>query len=107
MIRCISKYNLVRLEDYVRRPARIFTFVVQSIENPDQCSDAVYKIMTAKGLQRTDRLNLLKLMKEYDKLTLRPCGPEKLSPPLYTMLLKRTYLMRYFIDLPGIAQRKY
>lgn len=75
--------------------------------DPDQHPEVIYKIMTESSLSRSDRLNMLGLMKRYDKLTLQPCGPEKLSPLIYCLKLRRLYLMKFFTDIPRIEQRTY
>ena len=100
----LVKHKKCHLIDCIGTSIRAFNALLKAGADPSQYPDLIYKIITSDKLDRSQRLNLLQLLRERNALTLTPGGPDNLSPPFYCLKLKKIYLMRYFVNLPGLAQ---
>jgi hypothetical protein len=102
----LAKHQVIRVVDFVKRPIRTFHCIITSIKDPAQDPEILFEIISSSDpkLDRSDRLNMLALMQRYDRLSLEPYGPEKLSPPFLCMARHRQYLLKYFLGLEGISK---
>lgn len=104
LVKVLSKHHLIRIEDFIHQHIRTFTLILNCVDDLDQISGTIYKIMADNELKKPDRVHMLQIMKSCGKLTLQPCGLQKLAPHFYCVALKSQYLLKLFADIPGMGK---